>query len=221
MTDTTQQEREAFTTWANRFINWQEGERARAWEIWQAARATPQGAEPVAEVYTMEALVPGGGVKYHARMLSACPPGTKLYTHPPEPIQEREKAHEWPLVGEQVPVSDSLSACVVVDKSIMPGRSHGSIPPEPKLSELQPDAWQPIETAPSGVLVVVFWRNGEGEDMHEFDYIEDECWMKHHDYHDHVVCIGGWGVSETPPYTHWMPLPPPPADLARQEGSAT
>ena len=40
------------------------------------------GSEPVATVFTMEALTPGGGVKYHATIHKALPAGTKLYTHP-------------------------------------------------------------------------------------------------------------------------------------------
>lgn len=39
--------------------------------------------ELVGEVYTMEALVPGGAVKYHATITKPVPAGTKLYTHPP------------------------------------------------------------------------------------------------------------------------------------------
>jgi hypothetical protein len=40
------------------------------------------GAEPVGEVYTMEALVPGGGVKHHVTLHRPLPAGTKLYTAP-------------------------------------------------------------------------------------------------------------------------------------------
>ena len=38
--------------------------------------------ESVATVFTMEALAPGGGVKYHATIHKPLPAGTKLYTHP-------------------------------------------------------------------------------------------------------------------------------------------
>ena len=47
-------------------------------ERWNARRAQAS-AEPVATVYTMEALVPGGSVKCHAQMHKALPAGTKLY----------------------------------------------------------------------------------------------------------------------------------------------
>lgn len=40
--------------------------------------------EPIGHVYTMEALVPGGGVRYHAELYRPIPSGTKLYTSPPE-----------------------------------------------------------------------------------------------------------------------------------------
>lgn len=43
------------------------------------------GSEPVATVFTMEALAPGGGVKYHATFHKPLPAGTKLYTHPYPP----------------------------------------------------------------------------------------------------------------------------------------
>lgn len=73
-------------------------------------------------------------------------------------------------------------------------------------------AWLPIASAPehSNCPVVVFWRNEDGDEMHDFDYTEDGCWMKWHEHADHVHCVGGHGVSYTPPYTHWMPLPAPP-----------
>jgi len=73
-------------------------------------------------------------------------------------------------------------------------------------------AWLPIATAPenSDCPVVVFWRNEDGDDMCDFDYTEDGCWIKWHEHAEHVHCIGGHGVSYTPPYTHWMRLPPPP-----------
>ena len=40
------------------------------------------GSEPVATVFTMEALTPGGGVKYHATIHKPLPAGTKLYAAP-------------------------------------------------------------------------------------------------------------------------------------------
>ena len=38
--------------------------------------------EPVATVYTMEALVPGGQVKHHASLLRPLPSGTALIVKP-------------------------------------------------------------------------------------------------------------------------------------------
>ena len=52
----------------------------------RAARASlslpAAGQEPVATVYTMEALAPGGGVKYHATIHKPVPAGTRLYAAP-------------------------------------------------------------------------------------------------------------------------------------------
>ena len=73
--------------------------------------------------------------------------------------------------------------------------------------------WQPISTAPDNMArpAIVFWLDEDGEEQSSFDYTEDGCWMNWHDHAEHVEIIGGHGVSYTPPYTHWMPLPPPPA----------
>lgn len=81
--------------------------------------------------------------------------------------------------------------------------------------------WQPIETAPADVVVVVGWRDREEEECHDFDYKEDGIWIRHSDHAEHVQVIGGWGVSDTPPYTHWMllqPLPPAPSATSDEEG---
>jgi hypothetical protein len=71
-------------------------------------------------------------------------------------------------------------------------------------------AWQPIETAPENMtgVVVVRWKDSEGNEQHDFDYTEDGCWMKWHEHAEHVQMIGGHGVSYTPPYTHFMEIPP-------------
>lgn len=50
-----------------------------------ASLAASAGREPVATVFTMEALAPGGGVKYHATVHKPLPAGTKLYLHPSPP----------------------------------------------------------------------------------------------------------------------------------------
>lgn len=74
--------------------------------------------------------------------------------------------------------------------------------------------WQPIETAPDNMTapVVVRWVNSEGEESCDLDYKEDGCWMGWHDRADHIESIGGHGVSYTPPYEHWMPLPAAPKE---------
>ncbi|WP_085065958.1 hypothetical protein [Pseudomonas piscis] len=68
-------------------------------EVWQKARDMGFGnvtdalmkldkqlrGEPVGHVYTMEALVPGGGVRYHAELYRPLPSGTKLYAEQPAP----------------------------------------------------------------------------------------------------------------------------------------
>jgi hypothetical protein len=76
--------------------------------------------------------------------------------------------------------------------------------------------WQPIETAPADMAqpVVVRWVDSEGEEARKFDYKEDGCWTDWHDYAENVKMIGGHGVSETPPYEHWMPLPAAPKEPA-------
>lgn len=59
--------------------------------------AKAPAAEPVATVYTMEALVPGGSVKHHVQLLKPLPAGTPLYTAPPAPTEQ------WVSVAERLP----------------------------------------------------------------------------------------------------------------------
>lgn len=68
----------------------------RAWETWQASRAA-LSAEPVASVYTMEALVPGGREVSHVRLHKPLPAGTTLYAAPQPAAQERK-----PLTDAQI-----------------------------------------------------------------------------------------------------------------------
>lgn len=81
-----------------------------------------------------------------------------------------------------------------------------------EIERLRAALWQPIEAAPEDMTepVVVRWVNGDGEEARRFDYREDGCWMGWHDHAEHVRMIGGRGVSETPPYEHWLPLPAAP-----------
>jgi hypothetical protein len=53
--------------------------------------------EPVATVYTMEALVPGGHEVSHVSLLKPLPKGTKLYTTPQSPqlLEAAEKLLEF------------------------------------------------------------------------------------------------------------------------------
>lgn len=75
-----------------------------------------------------------------------------------------------------------------------------------------PEGWQTIETAPKDMdqPVVVRWMDSDGPICHDLDYTEDGCWQKWNDHAEHVHIIGGHGVSYTPPYTHWLPLPSAP-----------
>lgn len=72
--------------------------------------------------------------------------------------------------------------------------------------------WLPIEDAPDNMTecVVVRWVDGDGQEHRDLDYREDGCWMRWHDHAEHVEIIGGHGVSYTPPYEHYMPVPPAP-----------
>jgi hypothetical protein len=86
--------------------------------------------------------------------------------------------------------------------------------------ELRKDAeWRPIETAPEDMAeeVVVRWLDSDGAVCQQFDYTEDGCWMEWHNHAEHVEIIGEHGVSYTPPYTHWKPLPAPPDSAAKGE----
>ncbi|MBQ0917504.1 Lar family restriction alleviation protein [Hydrogenophaga aromaticivorans] len=105
-------------------------------------------------------------------------------------------------------------ACAIEDVDAML-----SAAPQPQPVQAQPSGWQPISTAPDDMTepVMVFWIDSDGAPMREFDYKEDGCWMGWHEHAEHVHVIGGHGVSYTPPYTHWMPLPSPPAEQAQKE----
>lgn len=104
--DTTQQEREAFeaalTTLCEpgtpSFIKDKSGDYVyweSEWNIWQAARATPQGAEPVANAWIMDGELEDLEGIPHAKL----PPDGmySLYTHPPEPKLSELQADAWRL----------------------------------------------------------------------------------------------------------------------------
>ncbi|ONJ13655.1 hypothetical protein A8D95_15650 [Burkholderia cenocepacia] len=85
--------------------------------------------------------------------------------------------------------------------------------------------WQPIDTAPTGELVTVFWLDNEDEkhpERYDFDQIEDGCWMAwtdHYEWAHSVAPAGSRMPREQPPYTHWKPLGAPlpdPANVAAE-----
>ena len=80
--------------------------------------------------------------------------------------------------------------------------------------------WRPIETAPKDMqeCVVVRWVDGEGNELCDFDYREDGCWMIWHDHAERAEMIGGNGVSYTAPYQGWMPLPAAPSEPTKEGG---
>ena len=72
-----------------------------------------------------------------------------------------------------------------------------------------------------GVLVLVFVPPSKYQDHSDmrFDCIDPNdddaaSWYEHNEHYEHFCCIakppGSIGPSEKAPYTHWMPLPPPP-----------
>lgn len=82
--------------------------------------------------------------------------------------------------------------------------------------------WQPIDTAPKDVLVMVYtppqkydWPDSIRID---FDYIDtdiaEDYWFNHGEQYEHFCCVakpeGSIGPKQKAPYTHWMPLPQPP-----------
>jgi hypothetical protein len=85
-------------------------------------------------------------------------------------------------------------------------------PDEAERAAVVPAGWLPIETAPENMTTpaAVRWIDSDGHEQHDLDQTEDGCWVGWHDHAEHVEVIGGHGVSYTPPYTHWMPLPAAP-----------
>lgn len=57
------------------------------------ASASEDSREPVGSVYTMEALVPRGSVKYHVELNRKLPAGTKLYTHPTQDAEDAARLY--------------------------------------------------------------------------------------------------------------------------------
>ena len=81
--------------------------------------------ETVATVFTMEALTPGGGVKYHATIHKALPAGTKLYAAPQpsytaqaDSVLEDAALWHWLaeyLVGTRTDLDDEIVASETVN----------------------------------------------------------------------------------------------------------
>lgn len=82
-----------------------------------------------------------------------------------------------------------------------------------------------------GVMVYSPPLTGEGlEDYRlDFDCIDPNdddhaSWLNHNESYEHFCCVakpeGSTGPKEKAPYTHWQPLPPPPA-IQAQAGDAT
>ena len=115
----------------------------------RASIAASAGSEPVATVFTMEALAPGGGVKYHATVHKPLPAGTKLYTHPSPP---EGMAGGWmpietaPRDGTEVLANTFLLGRVVVywdDEESQWGTGLGY------LDRGAPTHWMPLTPAPT------------------------------------------------------------------------
>jgi hypothetical protein len=80
-------------------------------------------------------------------------------------------------------------------------------------------AWRPIAEAQEGKLYVVGWLDGEDTKSparHDFDYIEDGCWVGHEDCVQHAEACAPPGSRlppREPPY-QWLievpefPIPP-------------
>lgn len=88
----------------------------------------------------------------------------------------------------------------------------------------------PIDQAPEGVLVAVYWTDSEDPehpDRHDLDYLEDGAWYTHSEHHEHYMMVGtsmGPGPKEQAPYTHFQYLatltPTAPGAQADQGGEA-
>lgn len=79
-----------------------------------ALASAPPAGEPVGEVYTMEALVPGGSVKHHVTLHKALPAGTKLYAVP----QPAEPAQPATQAGAGEPVAREAKNRIAINGSI-------------------------------------------------------------------------------------------------------
>lgn len=143
-----------------------------------------------------------------------------------EPVAWRVRRHDAPnywIVFLHRPVD----AMADPEREVQPLYTHPS-PPEGMVG-----GWISVdERLPEvGVTVLVYepFRHGEdwpGAVRISFDHIcpDYEDWHDHCASYEHFMAVGGvnacgpdvtcTGPSEKAPYTHWMPLPPPPTSAA-------
>ena len=73
--------------------------------------------------------------------------------------------------------------------------------------------WFPIEPPPENSdMVLVGWISEDGE-QYDFDYWENDCWMRHEDLVQYADCCAPPGSTmppQTAPYAYWMRVPPLP-----------
>lgn len=173
-----------------------------------AALEASAGSEPVATVFTMEALTPGGGVKYHATIHKPLPAGTKLYTHP-SPPEGMVMVPKEPTAAMRKAAADAWLDCgskMVLNKAAAAvAAGIAAAPPT-----AQAEGWRLIETAPKDGSYLLLWE--QYSDAPFVGYWSGGSWSVSH---EHVDAEGGWDGANvvdalSMPITHWMPIPAPP-----------
>lgn len=124
-------------------------------------------------------------------------------TDPFEAPTSVEKAAIGQFVLEHIPEFMALSRLLEA-----PAQAPGWIP----CSERMP---------PDQELVLVYTPLEDGSYRYDQDYREEGTWGFHYSSYEHFQAVGGaraagpdavcTGPDEDAPYTHWMPLPAPPA----------
>lgn len=194
----------------------------RAEAALQSAIRAGVGAAPPKDSaeFALAALVAAGHVSQSKvdEALALMPEGGYVPKTAPDVVAELEEvktvcAQAYQVVGSLLSDAgrfDSPEAEKILDNLGEQRLRHTDVLPWE--SKPAPEGWQPIATAPKDMdqPVVVRWMDSDGPICHDLDYTEDGCWQKWNDHAEHVHIIGGHGVSYTPPYTHWMQLPPAP-----------